>query len=272
MSVDSLHSPPDILQKIVAYKREEIAARSKATSLAALKRRCKQLPASRGFVANITRRIAQGEIAVIAECKHASPSKGVLRRNYRPDAIARAYAKAGATCLSVLTDENFFMGADAHLQAAREACELPVLRKDFICDAYQVYEARAIGADCILLIVSILTDQELRIFADLAHELGIDVLVEVHDREELERALMLRTPLIGINNRDLRTFETRLTTTLDLLTDVTHDRTVVTESGIHSTEDVDLMRKHGVNAFLVGEAFMTARNPGARLKELFFSR
>jgi indole-3-glycerol phosphate synthase len=212
------------------------------------------------------------EIAVIAECKHASPSKGVLRRNYQPDVIARAYAKAGAACLSVLTDEHFFQGADSHLQATRQACDLPVLRKDFICDAYQIYEARVIGADCILLIVAILTDQELRTFADLAHDLGLDVLVEVHDREELERALMLRTPLIGINNRDLRTFETRLETTLDLLTDVTHDRTVVTESGIHSADDVDLMRKRGVNAFLVGEAFMTARNPGTRLKELFFSR
>jgi indole-3-glycerol phosphate synthase len=260
---------PDILRKIVQRKAEEVAVRRRKISLREVRKRAATADPARGFVASIQRRLAAGEPAVIAECKRASPSKGVIRADYRPAEIAAAYERAGAACLSVLTDIDFFQGADEHLVAARAACALPVIRKDFIIDAYQVHEARALGADCILLIVACLDDRALRDLARLAAELGMDVLVEVHDRLELERALMLRTPLIGINNRDLHTFHTDLRTTLDLLVDVMHDRTVVTESGIHTPEDVALMRRHGVNAFLVGEAFMAAPDPGAKLKALF---
>jgi indole-3-glycerol phosphate synthase len=206
---------------------------------------------------------------VIAEIKKASPSKGLLRADFRPADIAQSYERHGATCLSVLTDEEFFQGCDEYLQQARAACALPVLRKDFTMDAYQVYEARALGADAILLIVAALGDTQLRKLTELAAELGMDALVEVHDAAELERALALPTPLIGINNRDLRTFHTSLETTLNLLGEIPADRVVVTESGIHAPADVARLRARGVNVFLVGEAFMKADNPGGKLQELF---
>jgi len=264
-----MSNKPDILRKILARKVEEVHERQQACPQAEVEQRARAAAPTRGFFAAIKQRLSVGEAAIIAECKKASPSKGVIREHYDPAAIARSYAQGGATCLSVLTDSDYFQGADAHLIAARAACTLPVLRKDFVIDPYQVYEARALGADCILLIVAGLEDAQLRELSSLAPELGLDVLVEVHDREELERALMLRTPLIGINNRDLHSFETRLETTLELMPDVFHDRTVITESGIHSPEDVALMRRHDVSAFLVGEAFMQAADPGRKLAELF---
>jgi indole-3-glycerol phosphate synthase len=260
---------PDILNKIVERKREEIRERAAAMPLPALESVVAGLPPSRGFVTALASRIAAGAPAVIAEIKRASPSKGVLRADYRPAEIARSYARHGAACLSVLTDMDFFQGADAHLVEARAACALPVIRKDFIVDPYQVYEARTIGADCILLIVACLDDSRLRALNDLAHELGMDVLIEVHDRTELERALRVGNRLIGINNRNLRTFEVSLDTTLGLLELIPNDRLVVTESGILAPADVRLMRAHGVHAFLVGEAFMRADDPGGRLAELF---
>ncbi len=260
---------PDILKKIISRKAEEIEQRQSTVSIKQLKKQTEDLPATRGFVAAIKNRIAAGELAVIAECKKASPSKGVIREDFDPAAIARSYQTGGATCLSVLTDIDFFQGSDDYLKQARAACDLPILRKDFMIDPYQVYEAREIGADCILLIAACLDDHQMRELASLAEELDLDVLVEVHDREELERGLMLRTPLIGINNRNLRTFETDLQTTINLLPDVFHDRTVVTESGIHSPEDVAMMRRHDVFTFLVGEAFMSAEDPGEKLKQLF---
>ena len=263
-------SPPDILREILQHKREvEVPARQKRVSLAQIRERALKSPRPRGFNAAIQRRIAAGQAAVIAECKKASPSRGVIRADYHPAAIARSYAQHGAACLSVLTDERYFQGSEEHLRAARAACGLPVLRKDFMVDPYQIYEARAMGADCILLIAAALDDAQLRELAELAQSLQLDILVEIHDREELERALTLRTPLIGINNRNLRTFEVSLETTIGLLPDVFPDRTVVTESGIHRPEDVDLLRRHGVNAFLVGEAFMAVTDPGARLTEIF---
>ena len=260
---------PDILQEIIDHKLKEIAARRKKVSRREIEKRAAAADPGRGFLAAIQAKIHQGKPAVIAECKKASPSKGVIRKDFDPAAIAEAYAAAGATCLSVLTDVDFFMGSDAHLQQARAACQLPVLRKDFIIEPYQVFEARAIGADCILLIVAALSDPQLLELAGVANDLQLDILVEVHNREELERALMLRTPLIGINNRDLRTFNTTLDTTLGLLVDIMEDRTVVTESGIHNRQDIERMRQHGVNAFLVGEAFMAAPDPGEKLRELF---
>ena len=261
--------PPDILQKILARKAEEIAERRERLSVAELARQAERLPPPRPFRARLEQTIAQGRPAVIAEIKRASPSKGLLRDPFRPAEIARSYATAGACGLSVLTDRDFFQGCEAYVQEARAACALPVLRKDFIIDPYQVYEARQIGADCILLIVAALDDAGLHDLARLAAELQMDVLVEVHDAEELERALALDLGLIGINNRNLRTFATRLETTLDLLARIPAGRTVVTESGIHTPVDVALMRGHGVHAFLVGEAFMRADDPGAKLAELF---
>ncbi len=261
--------PPDILQKILARKAEEIAERSAREDIRVLTQRCADLPMTRGFVAAIERRIAAGTAAVIAEIKKASPSKGVLRANFDPAAIAADYARHGACCLSVLTDRDFFQGSEDYLQQARAACALPVLRKDFMIDPYQVYEARAMGADCILLIVAALDDALMMDLAQLARHLGLDVLVEVHDAGELERALALPVRLIGINNRNLRTFHTDLNTTLDLLPGIGADRIVVTESGILAQADVALMRERGVNAFLVGEAFMKAESPGERLAELF---
>ena len=261
---------PTILRRILARKREEVVARRSRVALHTLEQRGAQQAPVRGFAAALARRTTAGDAAVIAEVKKASPSQGVIREDFDPAQIARSYQRGGAACLSVLTDSDFFQGADHHLQQARAACELPVLRKDFTVDPYQVVEARAIGADAVLLIVAALDDDQLRELAHTAGEVGVDVLVEVHDRAELERALELATPLIGINNRDLHTFETRLETTLELLPYMPADRLVVTESGIHTAEDVALMRNHQVYGFLVGEAFMRAPEPGEKLREMFF--
>jgi indole-3-glycerol phosphate synthase len=260
---------PDILKKIVARKHEEIAERSAKVSVEDLRARLADADATRGFAAAIEAKIVAGQAGVIAEIKKASPSKGVLRADFRPAEIARSYAAHGAACLSVLTDVDFFQGGDAYLQEARAACVLPVIRKDFIVDPYQVYEARAIEADCILLIVACLEDAQMRELNDLAYELGMDVLIEVHDAAELDRALQVDNRLVGINNRNLRTFDVSLDTTLELLDKIPGDRLVVTESGIHTPADVKLMRDHNVHAFLVGEAFMRASDPGSKLAELF---
>jgi indole-3-glycerol phosphate synthase len=259
----------DILNRILARKAEEVAERRARLPEAELVARIAELPGTRGFAAAIEAKIDAGLPAVIAEVKKASPSKGLIRTNFDPAAIARSYAAAGAACLSVLTDSDFFQGSEAFLQQAREACSLPVLRKDFIIDAYQVYEARAIGADCILLIVSALDDDVLLQLSLLAAELDLDVLCEVHDEEELERALALPVPLIGVNNRNLRSFETSLETSLALQERVEYDRVLVAESGIHTPEDVARLREGGIQAFLVGEAFMRAEDPGSELKRLF---
>ena len=263
-------NPPDILKKIINRKHEEIAERSANESLQTLSKRTQNAGAPRGFVNAMRTKIDAGHSAVIAEIKKASPSKGLLRENFNPTEIAVSYEKGGAACLSILTDEDFFQGHNDYLVAARNACSLPVIRKDFIIDPYQVYEARAINADCILLIVSALEDTQMKALSELAAKLGMDVLVEVHDGEELERALKLDLALVGINNRNLRTFDVSLNTTLDLLANIPKDKIVVTESGIHSIDDVILMREHNVNAFLVGEAFMRADDPGAELSKLFF--
>ena len=259
----------DILQRILARKRDEVRERSARMPARELSARIVDAPAPRGFRAAIDARIATGAAGVIAEVKKASPSQGVIRTDFRPADIARSYAADGAACLSVLTDVDFFQGADDYLVAARASCALPVLRKDFVIDDYQVYEARALGADCILLIVAALDDAQLADFSTLAHELGMDVLAEAHDATELERALKTSAALIGINNRDLRTFKTSLDTTLNLRSRVPADRLLVTESGIHTRVDVARMRDAGVNAFLVGEAFMRADDPGAELARLF---
>jgi len=262
----------DILQRILARKREEIDDRRARVSERDLQRRLADAPPVRGFGAALRAKVAAGSAAVIAEIKKASPSKGVMRADFRPAEIAASYAAGGAACLSVLTDVDFFQGADAYLQQARASCALPVLRKDFTVDAYQVYEARALGADCILLIVAALEDRDLRELATLAQSLGLDVLVEVHDGAELDRALATGTTLVGINNRNLRTFDTRLETTLELRDRVPAERLLVTESGIHTRADVAQMRAAGVHAFLVGEAFMRADDPGAELRRLFEDR
>ncbi len=260
----------DILDRILARKAEEVAERRLRRPLGELKSRGADAPTTRGFEASLRARVRAGKPAVIAEVKKASPSKGVIRPHFDPTAIAQSYAAGGAACLSVLTDEDFFQGHDRYLEQARRACVLPILRKDFTIDAYQVYEARELGADCILLIVAALPDARLNELADLATELGIDVLVEVHDGDELTRALAIRAGLIGINNRNLRTFETRLETTLELRDRVPAERLLVTESGIATRADVERMRSAGVHAFLVGEAFMRAPDPGAELEKLFF--
>ncbi len=260
---------PDILQKILARKAEEVAERRARFSLDALRRRIESRSPPRPFRERLEQTLAQGQAAVIAEVKRASPSKGLLRDPFDPAEIARSYAAAGATALSVLTDHDFFQGHEDYLREARSACALPVLRKDFLIDPYQVYEARLIGADAILLIVAVLDDATLRELARRATDLQLDVLVEVHDAAELERALRIDARLIGINNRNLRTFATRLETTLDLLPRIPADRTVVTESGIHTPADVTRMRDQGVHAFLIGEAFMRAPDPGVKLAELF---
>jgi indole-3-glycerol phosphate synthase len=260
---------PDILKKIVQRKLEEIAERLRQRPLAQLQHDLAEASPPRGFADAIAAKIEAGEAGVVAEIKRASPSKGLLRADFKPAEIAQSYARAGAACLSVLTDVDFFQGSDAFLRQARAACRLPVIRKDFIIDPYQVYEARAMGADCILLIVACLEDQQLSELNELARHLGMDVLVEVHDRGELERALQVHSRLIGINNRNLRTFEVALDTTLSLLPHIPADRIVVTESGIREPQDVALLRERGVNAFLVGEAFMRAQDPGVRLAELF---
>ena len=259
----------DILNRILARKAEEVAERRARLPEAELIARIADLPGTRGFSAAIEAKIDAGLPAVIAEVKKASPSKGLIRTNFDPAAIAKSYAAAGAACLSVLTDSDFFQGSEAFLQQAREACSLPVLRKDFIIDAYQVYEARAIGADCVLLIVSALDDDVLLQLSLLAAELDLDVLCEVHDEEELERAMALPVPLIGVNNRNLRTFETSLETSLTLQAMIEYDRVLVAESGIHTPEDVALLRAGGIQAFLVGEAFMRAEDPGTELRRLF---
>jgi indole-3-glycerol phosphate synthase len=257
----------DVLRRILDSKRAEVAAAQRAVSRSEIEARARAAAPARDFLGAIRAKRA----AVIAEIKRASPSKGLLRAAFDPGAIARAYEAAGAACLSVLTDAPYFQGAPAHLVAARAACALPALRKDFMIDAYQVFEARALGADCILLIVAALAPAEMAALEALAIEQGMAVLVEVHDAAELEQALALKTPLLGINNRDLRSFETRLETTLDLLARIPDDRIVVTESGIGTPADVERMRAHGVGAFLVGEAFMRAPDPGAALSRLFGS-
>ncbi|HKE49503.1 MAG TPA: indole-3-glycerol phosphate synthase TrpC [Rhodanobacteraceae bacterium] len=259
----------DILKKILARKVEEIRDRSARVSLTELSARAADQPPTRAFAAALESKIEDGLPAIIAEIKKASPSKGVMRTDFDPAAIARSYEAHGAACLSVLTDADFFQGCEAFLEAARNACKLPVLRKDFVLDPYQVYEARAIGADCILLIVAALGDASLLELALLAAELDLDVLVEVHDEEELERALAIPAPLIGVNNRDLRTFETSIETTLRLAAQIPYDRLLVTESGIRTPDDVARLRTEGIEAFLVGETFMRAPDPGAALARLF---
>jgi indole-3-glycerol phosphate synthase len=259
----------DILQRILAVKRDEVTAAQAARPFAAVRAQAEAAPRPRDFVGALRDRIAAGQPAVIAEIKKASPSKGVLRQDFRPGEIAASYAAHGAACLSVLTDRQFFQGAPEFLQEARAACTLPVLRKDFLIDPYQVWEARALGADCILLIVAALGLDAMREMEAIATGLGMAVLVEVHDGAELDPALQLAAPLIGINNRNLRTFETRLETTIDLLDRIPAGRIVVTESGILAPEHVATMRTHGVHAFLVGEAFMRAQDPGAELARLF---
>ena len=261
----------DILTTILARKADEIVERSARVSLADLRARVADAPPTRGFADALNAMIAQGDPAVIAEVKKASPSKGVIRPDFRPADIAVSYEFGGAACLSVLTDVDFFQGADDYLRQARDACTLPVLRKDFTVDPYQVYEARALGADCILLIVAALDDGQLVDLSGLAMQLGMDVLVEVHDIDELERALQVPVPLVGINNRNLRTFEVSLDTTLAMKDAVPKDRLLVTESGIVVPEDVATMRDAGVNAFLVGETFMRAEEPGEALRQLFFA-
>ncbi|GAA3901492.1 indole-3-glycerol phosphate synthase TrpC [Halomonas cibimaris] len=260
---------PTVLTRILARKDEEVAERRQAVPEADLLALAGKQSAPRGFIRALNARIAAGDAAVIAEIKKASPSRGVIREDFAPADIAQSYAEGGAACLSVLTDADFFQGHEDFLIAARDACDLPVIRKDFITHGYQVTEARALGADCILLIVAALDDERLADLNQKAHQLGMDVLVEVHSAEELERALKLDLELVGINNRNLHTFETTLDTTLDLLEKVPEGVTVITESGIHTREDVAKMREHRVNGFLVGEAFMRQAEPGKALAEMF---
>ena len=264
-------SVPTVLQKILARKAEEIAQLKARTSLAELEAQARAADAPRGFARALQTQVARKEAAIIAEVKKASPSKGVIREHFVPAEIAHSYALGGATCLSVLTDVDFFQGGNAYLQQARAACQLPVIRKDFLVDPIQVVEARAIGADCILLIVAALDDGLMGELAATAKDVGLDVLVEVHDGAELERALtVLDTPLVGVNNRNLHTFEVSLEATLDLLPRIPQDRLVITESGILNRADVELMETNEVRAFLVGEAFMRADEPGQELQRLFF--
>ena len=259
----------DILQRVLAVKAEEVARAKAARSLAALQAEARAAAPARDFTGALRAKLAASQVAVIAEIKKASPSRGVLRENFDPAAIAASYERHGAACLSVLTDEPFFQGAVEHFKKARAACRLPVLRKDFTIDPYQVYEARAAGADCILLIVAALEPSRMQELEAVARGLGMAVLVEVHDAKELDRALELKTPLIGVNNRDLHTFETRLETTLELMACIPKERIVITESGILSREDVKTLRAGRVGCFLVGEAFMRAADPGAELERLF---
>ena len=267
-----LQTSSDALNKIMQHKAEEVSFCKSKRSLAEQKVRAADQPDVRGFVKNIGSKLASEQVAVIAEIKKASPSKGIIREQFEPAQIAQSYEKHGAACLSVLTDETFFKGHADHLKQARAACTLPVLRKDFVLDEYQVFEARNMGADCILLIVAALEDGLMQDLAGQATELSLDVLVEVHDVEELQRGLALKLPLIGINNRDLRNFETSLQTTIALLDDIPDNKIAVTESGIHTLEDVALMREHKVNTFLVGEAFMRVDEPGEKLAELFYPK
>lgn len=260
---------PDILKKILARKAEEITERSQRVAMRELGERIESMPPSRPFAGALRARMDQGKAAVIAEIKHASPSRGLLRENFEPAVIARDYQDGGAAALSVLTDRDFFQGADEHLLNARAACALPVLRKDFTIDAYQVYESRALGADCILLIVSALGDASINELAGLAGHLGMDVLIEVHDADELERVMHLDGLMLGINSRNLRTFETNLDVVIELLAAIPDDRLVIAESGIHTPQDIKRLRDSGVHGFLVGEAFMRAEHPGERLAALF---
>ena len=260
---------PDILKKILHRKEEEIAERSAQDSVDVLRQKAEDASPVRGFIKAIENKIAQGKSGVIAEIKKASPSKGILREDFNPAEIARSYEQHGAACLSILTDKDYFQGSEDYLLQAREVTSIPVIRKDFTIDPYQVYEARAINADCILLIVAALDDKKLNELLDLANQLGMDVLMEVHDQEEMERALMTGAKLIGVNNRNLRTFEVSLNNTLDMLSMVPADRLLVTESGILAPADVKLMRDNNIHAFLVGEAFMRAEDPGKKLAELF---
>ena len=264
-------SVPTVLEKILARKAEEVAERRARVSLAELEAQTKSADAPRGFANALIAQAKLKQPAVIAEVKKASPSKGVIREHFVPAEIAASYEKGGATCLSVLTDIDYFQGSDLFLQQARAACKLPVIRKDFMVDPYQIVEARALGADCVLLIVSALDDVKMAELAAVAKSVGLDVLVEVHDGDELERALKtLDTPLVGVNNRNLHTFDVSLETTLDLLPRIPRDRLVITESGIVNRADVELMEISGVYSFLVGETFMRAENPGAELQRLFF--
>lgn len=263
---------PTILQKIIDRKWQEVEERIATTSLVQLQAQAAAAEPPRGFVRAVQAKLAAGQSAVIAEIKKASPSKGVIREDFSPEDIARSYEAGGAACLSVLTDADFFQGSDAYLQDAKRASALPVLRKDFIVDPYQVYEARAIGADCILLIAACLEDHQMAELNALALDLNMDVLIEVHNAEELARTLPLGNRLVGINNRNLHTFDTSLNTTFELLEHISDEHIVVTESGIHSRDDIEAMRRHQVNSFLVGEAFMRADDPGAKLAELFFDR
>jgi len=261
---------PDILDRILAVKRREVAEAKRAMSESQVREAAAAAPPARGFAAALRTAAQAGRPAVIAEIKRASPSRGLIRSDFEPARIAASYAANGATCLSVLTDREFFGGSPEDLRAARGACRLPVLRKDFIVDPYQVYESRSWGADCILLIVDAAPDEELQALAQVAREIGLDVLVECHDAGQVARGLEIDTPLIGINNRDLRSFETRLQTTLDLLPRIPPGRTVITESGIATPADVALLSASGVSAYLVGTAFMGAEDPGKELKTLFF--
>ncbi len=260
----------DILEKIIATKRLELDSALQASPLLAVKTAAEAAPKPRGFIGAIRAKIETGHAAVIAEIKKASPSKGVIRADFNPAEIAKSYELGGAACLSVLTDVEYFQGSAEFLKQARSACNLPVLRKDFMIDAYQVYEARVMGADCILLIAAAIDLAKMRELESIAHSLGMAVLVEVHNGEELDLALQLETPLLGINNRNLRTFDVTLQTTLDLLPRIAKDKIIVTESGIFTADDVALMRKNNVHTFLVGEAFMRQPDPGVALKEVFY--
>lgn len=262
-------STPTILRKIIERKYQEVAERRSKRPLASLERSIAEQTSTRGFAGALKVQVQSERAAVIAEVKKASPSKGVIREDFRPAQIAASYQSGGATCLSVLTDVDFFQGSDEYLRQARAACELPVLRKDFTVDPYQVFEARGMGADAVLLIVAALEQSQMLELAHAADEVGVDILVEVHDRAELERALELSTDLLGINNRDLHTFDTNLNTTIDLLPHIPADKLVITESGIHTAEHIALMREHNVHAFLVGEAFMREPEPGEKLREMF---
>ncbi len=264
-----MSNTPDILKKILVKKSEEISRRQLRMSISNLQEIATDTERPRGFQRALQGRVLQKKPAIIAEIKKASPSKGVIRADFNPVDIGRDYALHGATCLSVLTDKEFFQGAEVYLQMVREACPLPVLRKDFMIDPYQIYEARALGADCILLIVAALADSQMQELSEVAKEQGMDVLVEAHDRQELERALHIDTPLIGINNRDLRSFETSLQTTLELKGMLPEERIIITESGIHTKQDVQLMLENAVYTFLIGEAFMKADSPGQKMRELF---
>lgn len=264
-----MNDTPDILKKILAKKVEEVAKRRQGMSIANLEELASGMESPRGFYKALNSKVLAKKPAVIAEIKKASPSKGVIREDFNPIEIGQDYAMNGATCLSVLTDKEFFQGSEVYLQMVRERCPLPVLRKDFMIDCYQIYEARALGADCILLIVAALEDSQMHELAAATTQLGMDVLVEVHDEKELQRALTLDTKLIGINNRNLRSFETSLQTTLTLKADIPDDRLIITESGIHSHEDVQLMLDYDIYAFLVGEVFMRAASPGQKMRELF---